>query len=187
MIFGKPAYSANRLTENIIRGLISERSPHTWTGKILQVLDELGKAKGLYVSPDMYKDQGEYLVDMMWQKKDRRRTLPDIVLAIESESSRYKKDPDDFEKLMHVKAPQKLFIFRSREHAKDGLEFIESVQSKYMKSFTQHVRDEEYVVLEFAKRESMAFKYEYKVGKSGKIGRVKFREISSPTPFPSDF
>jgi len=184
MIFGKKAFDACGLTERIVSGLNAKRAEVNWTTEILRVLRELGRKKHFHVSPDARRQQGEYLVDMMWQRRSGSRTLPDVVLAVESERDFH--DKDDFEKLMHIKAPQKLFVFRSKVRAKDGRSLIGSLEVEYMGVFTQHICGEEYILLEFAERERKALRYRYTVPRAasdGKRHKVKFREIRPPIPY----
>jgi hypothetical protein len=184
MIFGRKSFNARCLTQKVIGGLDPKRAEEDWTAEILRVLRELGKENHFYVSPDRAMEQCEYLVDMMWQKKKTERAYPDVVLAVESE--RDWEDLDDFEKLMHIKAPQKLFVFRSRQHTKRSLQFISDVEQKYMAAFTQHVSGEEYILLEFARRERKAFRYRYTVPRAAgdrKNRIVKFREIRPPISY----
>jgi hypothetical protein len=182
MIFGRQSLNARSLTQKVVGGFDRKRAAKDWTAEILRVLRELGKRNHFYVSPDPDIGQCEYLVDMMWQKKQKPGAYP-VVLAIESE--RDWGDLDDFEKLMHIKAPQKLFVLRSRRHSK-GLQFISDVEQKYMTAFTQHVSGEEYVLLEFAKREGKAFRYKYTVPRAAdglKNCIVRFREIRPPISY----
>ncbi len=167
MIFGEKFFSAEELTERIcFKHVIQLRK--IGLAEVKRVLRELGKEAKLYVSPDDAPDpypgerQPEYMLDMMWQRKgqtkDGRSVHPDVVLAIESERGR---DRGDFEKLMHVKAPQKLFIFWSSP-GKSGLKCRQELQQD-MAMFTQHVCGEEYVLVEFRQAEHKAFRYKYEV------------------------
>ena len=79
---------------------------------------------------------------------------------------------------MHIKAPQKLFIFKSSSRKSPG--DVKNLQ-RDMAAFTQHVRGEEYVFIEFRKPGGEAFWYNYEVRRMGKIRSVKFSE---PTSIP---
>ena len=185
MVLGKKAFSARRLTREFVCGLDPARTKGGWTAEVLRVLRELGKKKHFYISPDPRAKQRGYLLDMIWQRKERdeKRSYPDVVLAIESGRDPYRKDLDDFEKLMHVKAPQKLLVFRSIRRAGDGQVFISDVEEKYMAVFSQHICGEEYILVEFPKDERAAFRYRYVVPRNGKNSRVKFREMKPPISY----
>jgi hypothetical protein len=88
------------------------------------------------VSPDPLIFQGEYLLDVIWQNP---APCADLLLACESEWGDCGSVCEDFEKLMHVKAPLKLMIFCTGDHEKDFLKIRKGIELKYMAEFTQQL------------------------------------------------
>jgi len=147
-----------------------------WTRAVKARLAELGKNKlKLLVSPDPLIFQGEYLLDFIWQKP---APCADLLLACESEWGDCGSVCEDFEKLMHVKAPLKLMIFCAGDHEKDFSKIRKGIESKYMAEFTQHLEGEKYILLEFTAQPQGVHGYEFIVPPTrGRLDAVRFHEF----------
>jgi hypothetical protein len=157
----------------------SDRSSLTWDwGKrpIKNLLYELGcnyglafcRKKGLPQEKEL--DVQEWLLDLVWIDK---ATMA-IRLAVESEfASSMPGRLDDFEKLMSIKSPLKLFIYATR-----NLNESDEVREKladYLLRFSQHLEGEEYLLMEVMKGRP-GF-YHYLVPNSGSVSDVAFTPL----------
>jgi hypothetical protein len=146
-----------------------------WTRAVKARLVKLAKKHGLLVSPDPSIFQGEYLLDVIWQKP---APCADLLLACESEWGDCGSVWEDFEKLMHVKASLKLMIFCTGDHEKDFSKIRKGIESKYMAEFTQHLEGETYILLEFTARPQGVHGYEFIVPPTqGRLDAVRFHEF----------
>ena len=108
-------------------------------------------------------DVQEWMLDLVWMDKKGA-----IGLAVESELQSSKKGLiDDFLKLMVIKAPLKLFIYKS----KNALNTL----TPYLKDFPQHLEGEEYLLMDVGK--GHADFYHYKVPNSGSVSDVVFTPL----------
>src|SRR5579863_8158704 len=118
MIFdGGVATDLYAVSEELVRGLPSELSdPYVlnrpWTKAVTERLYEMGKARDLMVCCHSSKDQGEWLLDVIWMVAKEHK----IVLAVESEWGILPNIEDDFDKLMSIKAQRKLLLFNTTNH-----------------------------------------------------------------------
>jgi hypothetical protein len=88
---------------------------------------------------------------------------------------------DDFQKLMFLKSPLKLFIYQTRS-AEQSREFREAIENE-MRAFVQHVKGEHYVLFEVAAGNA-AHGYRYTAPITGETQSVRFEEImGSPMSF----
>ena len=139
----------------------------TWTHAIKAVLATIAQASDLTIFPNDRK--GEFLVDFLLHKEGYG-----AVLAVESEwGTHISEIIEDFEKLIHVKAPYKLMIFNSaRSDAKT--EVIKAAFGSEMRKYSQYCSGEQYIFVEFKSGDS-ALSYTTIFECS--------REISSPVAF----
>ena len=87
-------------------------------------------------------DVQEWLLDFVWLDRD---TLA-MKLGVECEWSKIEPQiKDDFEKLMSVKAPLKLFIYATDKVANER---VHEWLREWMGKFSQHIEGEEYLLME---------------------------------------
>ena len=119
------------------------------------------------MNPDL--DEGEpsqFLLEVIWW---RNSIDMDIVLGVESEGGRNKDVWHDFGKLLVVRAPLKLIVFRKR-----ASETTKSIEEGYMRKFTQHVVGEHYLLLEFETRTEETHAFHFLVPSNGGPDAVTF-------------
>ena len=179
-IFGPPPVNAKELADALIKeinaALTPESSDTEWTKRIKESLRLIAEVQSFVVAPDPQNDECEFLCDFVWWKN---RDLNDIVLAVESEWGDASQVWHDFGKLMVVKAPLKLLVFSTSNHARQSESVRETIESKYMMKYCHHIAGEQYLLLEFAVPDRMAFAYLFDVQKDGKLTSVRFQEILS--------
>ncbi len=121
------------------------------------------RKKGL---PDGSLDVQEWLLDFVWL--DKRRLA--MKLAVECEwSSIPAQIRDDFEKLMSIKAPLKLFIYAT-DKIKNSR--VQQVLSEYLRNFSQNVEGEMYLLMEVHDRRANF--YTYRLPRNGSVPEVTF-------------
>jgi len=104
------------------------------------------------------------MLDMLWTNEQG------VCLAIESELSRDNRHRlDDFEKLMYVKSPLKLFIYKTTKSPDDRDKFHASL-AKYMQDLSQNIEGEEYLLMEV--KDGQAHFFRYSVPNSGSVTDV---------------
>jgi hypothetical protein len=144
-VLGTPPITATELARRII-----SESDLTWNWgdrPVKNLLYDLGRSYGLAFCHKKGLAQGvdvqEWMLDLVWMG----RTNLTVQLAVESEDEmNWKGRLDDFQKLMVIKSPLKLFIYstgvtpRSRDVRQDLREYLEK--------FTQHLEGEEYLLME---------------------------------------
>ena len=110
------------------------------------------------------------MLDLVWMDKEPMA----MRLAAESEWSRVMAHRlDDFQKLMSIKSPLKLFIYATR-----NLNESDEVREKladYLLRFSQHLEGEEYLLMEVMKGRP-GF-YHYLVPNSGSVSDVAFTPL----------
>jgi hypothetical protein len=103
-----------------------------WTCAILGVLEDLGLRGGYRCYP--------WLLDFVWWDQDSQS----MIMGAECEWAPLTPEEDDFQKLVVFKCPLKLFVFSGDP------EIMKQQTEKYLEAFSQHVRDEEYVLVGFS-------------------------------------
>jgi hypothetical protein len=172
MLFGELRITAADLAEKLISNVLKEMGrdgdnlPHSggkrrkWTKKVQDVLKKLGEKLG-------YKHTYPWLVDLIWWDMESQS----LAMAVECEwSPPMKGEEDDFEKLTVFKCPLKLFVFSTRDAQE-----IKRMAQRYLKLRTQHVKDEEYLLIGFTPTGPRCFWF--KVPFNGKLKRVHFSEL----------
>ena len=93
-----------------------------------------------------------------------------MVLAVEAElDTSTKAIEDDFQKLSVFKCPLKLLVFTG------DADRTTDMAERYLKSLTQHVKGEEYVLVGFTESNPRCFLF--RVPNDGRINDVQFQEI----------
>ena len=197
MLFGKPSLRptelariiatkviplAGRIERRNLRKLGSgENSPKRRairTQAVKTVLRREGKKLKFHIFPDndkrRKKPRGQWLFDLIWW--DDRKGRKGVELAVESEWNANKNEIlHDFEKLLSIKSPLKLMIYRVRGNNKDQ---IRNEIRKYFLGFCQHVHGENYILCEFQPGWSCnCYLYRVKREKYSKVSDVKFRTL----------
>lgn len=177
MIFGERPIEPKELVEDLVFGVVNRTAPReVRTSAIKSALGEIASVRNFYSAPDPKKSQHEYLLDFLWFENSRSNN---IVLGVESELSKRKEDVwEDFDKLMHIKAPMKLMIWKSINHEKQAPEVLEGLRTSYLKNFNQHVKGELYVVLEFSSSKA-AYWYLYEVPNDGEVVAPDFHAMGA--------
>ena len=113
--------------------------------------------------------QPEWLLDFVSLD---RETLA-MKLAVESELAlNMPQRLDDFEKLMSIKAPLKLFIYCTRNET-ESADVRRSLEG-YLQRFSQHIEGEEYLLMDMDVNQKSAAFHQYRVPESGKIHEISF-------------
>ncbi len=163
---------AQRLSAEAKNG--NERKCRTTAMKI--VLRRCGRARGYDVYPNndrrLCDRFHEWLYDLIWW--DNTPGRKGVALAAECEwSTRQGAAIDDFEKLLTVKAPLKLFICRTRRHDE-----VRGQIAATLKEFRQHVAGEKYVICEVRQSKKWTcYLYHVKHVKRGRVADVSFRQL----------
>jgi hypothetical protein len=113
----------------------------------------------------------EWMLDLVWMDKTS------MLLAVESEFSnkphRMEHRLDDFEKLMFMKAPLKLFIYATR-NTTEG-EDVRRKLAEYLRDFSQHLEGEEYLLMDVTKGHANFFLYQ--VPNNGTVDGIEFAPL----------
>ncbi|MCU1255737.1 MAG: hypothetical protein JWM83_2036 [Candidatus Angelobacter sp.] len=146
------------------------------TNAVKTTLRREGKKLGFHTFPDndrrLKKIRGQWLFDLVWWDDSPRRK--GIALAVESEWNAGKNDIlHDFEKLLCIKSPLKLMIYRVRgankEQVRDGIK-------EYLLGFGQHVQGENYILCEFQPNWTcVCYLFRARGVKHGRVADVRFR------------
>ena len=129
-----------------------------WTSAVTQVLAGLGSSLGYEAYP--------WMLDLIWWSNKQQR----MVLAVESEfNNSLRAIEDDFQKLTVFKCPLKLLVFSA------DAQQMKSRAETYLQLLTQHVKDEEYLLVGFTVSGPRCFVF--KVPHDGKLERVEFQEM----------
>lgn len=141
-------------------------------------LRRIGRKLGFLTFPDndkrLKKPRGQWLFDLIWW--DNRSGRKAVMLAVESEwNTGINEVLHDFEKLLGIKSPLKLMIYRVRPKTAAG---VRKGISEYLREFRQHVNGERYLFCEF-QPDWTCFCYMLRVrcSPSGRLKSVKFRTV----------
>lgn len=139
-------------------------------------LRRIGRGLGFITFPDnderLKKPRGQWLIDLIWW--DDHPGRKSVMLAVECEWNTGVNDVlYDFEKLLGIKSPLKVMIYRIRPKTADKVR--EGIK-EYLREFRQHVNGERYLFCEFQPNWTCHC-YMLRVRCSGKIGNVKFHTI----------
>jgi hypothetical protein len=172
MLFGETKMEAVALARELVR-MVPERlkekgedtrppcsggSRTEWSDALWDVLGELGTPLGY--------DAYDWLLDFVWWSKEPEH----MALAVESELDPSEKAiEEDFEKLPSFKCPLKLLVFSG------DADKTKAMAESYLQSFSQHVKDEKYLLVGFTATTPRAFVF--RVPNDGPVQRVQFEEI----------
>lgn len=137
-----------------------------------------GKKRGFRVFPDNDKRfataKSQWLFDLIWWNNGTRGK--GVELAVECEwNSDAGAVVHDFEKLLTVKSPLKLMIYRARP--KTRRQVREDIR-KYLETYGQHVTGERYLICEFLPNSSCySYMFRVKTHHNGRVSDVKFRTV----------
>jgi hypothetical protein len=200
MIFGKPIIRPTALADfvasefipyarrikkraelNPLNGMTIKKDRALRTQAVKVKLRRLGKIHKCQTFPDdnklLKRRRPEWLFDIVWWDDTPGRN--GVRLAVECEWSRPLRGiVDDFDKLMSVKSPLKLMIYRVGKKSSSAVR--EAIQES-LQDFGQHVKGENYLLCEFHpdwKCEAYLFRVRQTIGK-GRIAEAKFRKIYS--------
>lgn len=148
------------------------------TTAVKVILRREGKKLGFHTFPDndkrLKKVKSQYLLDLVWWSDTPGRK--GLALAVESEWNAGKNDIlHDFEKLLCIKSPLKLMIYRvrgvSKDQVRDGI-------IEYLVGFGQHVRGENYVLCEFQPNwDCVCYLFRAKGVNHGRVTDVRLRTL----------
>ena len=146
------------------------------TTAVKTVLRREGKNLGFHVFPDSDKRRrktlSQFLLDIIWWNDTPGRK--GVALAVESEWNAPKNDIlHDFEKLLCIKSPLKLMIYRVRGvnkgQVRDGIK-------EYLLGFGQHVLGENYILCEFQPNwDCVCYLFRTKRVNHGRVSDGRFR------------
>lgn len=140
------------------------------------VLRRAAKKRGFLCFPNsdkrLKKKLGQWLYDLIWWED--RSGKKGIELAVESEWNRPVGDiVDDFEKLLAVKSPVKLMVYRVSRNTRER---VRKALAESVREYRHHVKDENYILCEFQPDWGCVCLL-FRVPKTGSVSNVKFREI----------
>ena len=121
------------------------------TEMVLGILRRMGRQGGHKVAPYGPRDRREFLCDLTWQhwRKSHPLQLQRLVLAAECEWGGAKAVAYDFKKLLPLKAPLKLCIYRVRPNAPQAsAEKMREAIGAALQSYQDHSRGEHYLLVE---------------------------------------
>jgi hypothetical protein len=175
-IFGKPPIDPATLASEIVSGLRREESldGRRWNTKVKEVVRARVDRKRYLVHPDPEKKEcgREWLNDVVWFA----RAESSIHLAVEVELRRKGDVLCDLQKLLCIKAPLKVMVYRDRDGKGSIVRSIEA----YMEEFDQHVRGEHYLLVEMAPSPPDRA-YLYKVRQDGRQTSIRFSPLNLRT------
>jgi len=173
MLFGELGITSTKLAEEFVSGVLTKMrridadvkppcsggSRPIWNGVVRDVLAKLGNMHG-------YDATYPWLVDFIWWSNKPQR----MGLAVESELDKSARAiEDDFEKLCVFKCPIKLMVFSS------DAEDTKKMAERYLQTLTQHVKDEEYLLIGFTASGPRCFLF--RVPADGSLAQVNFSEL----------
>lgn len=180
MLFGQNPIEPQTFAERVVRDVIRRvNRGQDWTKAVKATLLDIGVEKGCYVAPHAELRQGEYMLDIVWF---RNSDTADIVLAVECEWGGKRNVLEDFDKLLHIKAPLKVMIFSTSRHDEQAQAVLKEIQASYMEKFTQHVEGEHYILIEFVDPQKKAFCHSYLVPTNGQLEKVEFQAVEIGYP-----
>jgi hypothetical protein len=166
MILGQLPIEPDILASSLVREMAMAKETE-WTRILKETLLRMGKKLHHEVNPDRKNGEpSQFLLDLVWWRNKRDM---DIVLAVESEFGPNNEVLQDFGKLLVVKAPLKLMVFKKQ--TKDTVRHIEE---NYMQKYGQHIKGECYLLLEFDKRNKVTYSHSYQARSSGRLDSVSF-------------
>ncbi|MGB7282424.1 MAG: hypothetical protein WBE13_09200 [Candidatus Acidiferrum sp.] len=154
MLFGELEVTSEKFSEEFVSAVLNEvgankkppcagGSRKKWTQAVKLVLERLGNKYG-------YEQDYPWLVDFIWWSDNPQR----LGLAAESEfDTSVDAIEEDFQKLSVFKCPLKLLIFSA------DLEETKRMAQRWLQNVTQHVKDEEYLLIGFTSSGPRCFSF----------------------------
>jgi hypothetical protein len=182
MFDSTPIFTLDELSTALVQGLPQELSDpdakdRLWTRVITDSLCEMGTRRGFLACGHGSKDNGEWLLDVVWMGRERH----EVVFAAESEWGKPGDIEDDFDKLMSIKAHDKLMLFTT--FLQDSPAVVERLESALLK-YPYHIEGEEYMALNVTK--DAALRYHFRAPGDGRLHSVSFTEMTPlQWPWPS--
>ena len=173
MLFGNAPISTSKLLQTVISQVparAKSEGRRDWTQAAKQVLCGLAKRRKLtpYASIHLGSEKHEeWLLDIVWHS-----VSDGTMLAVESEWGKLEHVQDDFEKLMSIKSPLKLMLFKSGNTGYSTSEVVQTLERDLM-PFKQNVKGETYLLVDFSGGEHQCFKF-----KVPHDGQLKVKEVS---------
>jgi hypothetical protein len=173
MLFGELGLTSTKLAEEFVSSVLrkmrridtdvkppcSGGSRPIWNGVVKEVLRELGNKHG-------YDQAYPWLVDFIWWSNRPQR----LGLVVESELDKLiGKIEEDFQKLSAFKCPLKLMVFSADP------EDTKSMAERNLQVLTQHIKDEEYLLIGFTASGPRCFLF--RVPTDGSLEHVNFSEL----------
>jgi hypothetical protein len=165
MLLGHMPMNSSKLLQNVVSKIPARAktdSTTDWTKATKLVLRNLGRQQ---TKIDVYE---EWLLDMVWYLRGKGG----IQLAVESELGKREAILDDFEKLMCVKAPLKLFLIESGDSG------VRKELEGYLAEFGQHIKGETYLLADFHRGLHDCYQFVVKRNGKQKKGEIKFQKIT---------
>jgi hypothetical protein len=162
-VFGKPPIDPVIVASKLISFVRDQQQDDRpdWTAAVKSVLGSLANKKDYIVYPSAR--EREWLLDLTWLHKGSGA----IHLAVESEWGNQGCVLNDFQKLLCVKAPLKIMVYYAYRGS-----FVGQFE-RYMRQFDQHVKGENYILIEFAPGPEDHI-YFYDVPNDGRLQTVRF-------------
>jgi len=123
----------------------------------------------------------EFLLDFVWWENEGTGTSGRAIMGVECEWASWYKNNEaranevayDFEKLLSFKAPLKLLIFECVDQ--EGRRLLHKRLCDYLSTFSQHVKGECYLFVEFSRGQCYADTYEVK--QDGAVSNVELERL----------
>lgn len=159
----------------------------TWTETVTRVLYDIGNQLGYDVYCKHVEKAHEWLLDVVWWKTLKEPSIG-VAFAAECEWD-YTDLMWDFQKLLCIKAPVKMFIFDGGNSPTDGFKTVRSLRMSVfdqikseMLAYKHHVKGETYLFVSFGDKKQYAD--EVVVPADGALSEIVFEPISVESTTP---
>jgi hypothetical protein len=181
MLFGDVTISSEDLATLLCRDVRAKvrkypRNPNNRvrTAIVKEVLHREGTQRGYEVC---IGDCHEWLLDLVWWKQSREGGIG-IALAVECDWD-FKDQMWDFQKLLCIKAPLKVFIYDGGNIPEQGRTERKQFEEE-MLAYRHHVADETYLFISFG--DTSQYSYRFVVPKDGALKTIHFE---TPSDIPT--
>jgi hypothetical protein len=188
MLFGELAIPSDDLVQTLCRRVRERVNSYPqnppasiWTAIVAQVLHEIGDNLHYDVYCKHVDKCHEWLLDAIWWRKESDEAQTGIALAVECEWD-YRDLMWDFQKLLCIKAPVKLFIYDGGNVLEHGNTVVRSlgmsVQAQIegeMGRYPYHVEGETYLFVSFGNTGEYAQRFV--VPSNGRIDAVELEPV----------
>jgi hypothetical protein len=172
---------ATEFARNIEKNCPRSKSRKAWTRAIKKTLIAVGKNEHYETWPsNPATSEDEFLTDVGWYYGGGRKDEYGLALVAESElePNRWKEIDLDFDKILHIKAPRKVFVFRTQA-GKNHRESHKSICG-FLNSYKSCLVGEEFLFVEFESLRSpdpKMYIYKYVDGTFSPVGIRATRNI----------